>query len=84
MKKIDIKSALIGVFFTTTVIFSLGATGKQDKALKSPQWDEGQIWEVTYDYTFSKDTKQGGWEPFAWDGDGRVTDGKCAWRKRIK
>ena len=30
MKKIDLKSALIGVFFTTTAIFSLGATGKKE------------------------------------------------------
>ncbi len=33
MKTIDIKSALIGVFFTTTVIFSLGATGKKEGPL---------------------------------------------------
>ena len=30
MKRIYLKSALIGVFFTTTAIFSLGATGKKE------------------------------------------------------
>ena len=45
MKTIDLKSALIGVFFTTTVILSLGATGFQDKRVKSPSWDDSQKWE---------------------------------------
>jgi len=47
MKKIDFKSALIGVFATTTVMLSLGATGSQDGRVKSPSWDDSQKWEWT-------------------------------------
>lgn len=47
MKQIDLKSVLIGVFVTATVILSLGATGPQDKGVKSPSWDESQKWEWT-------------------------------------
>ena len=76
MKTIDIKSALIGVFFTTTVIFSLGAaTGHQDRDVKSPMWDSMQTWDVKYMGRFP--ATKAGWEPFAWDGKE-----KCAWRRR--
>ena len=47
MKQIDLKSVLIGVFVTTTFILSLGATGPQDKGVKSPSWDQSQKWEWT-------------------------------------
>ena len=58
MKKLDIKSALIGVFFTTTVIFSMGQGLKVSSPTKegaSPvavpvkeTWDNGQLWELKW------------------------------------
>ena len=40
MKKIDVKSLLIGILLTTTVIFGIGATSPTDK------WDDEQQWTV--------------------------------------
>ena len=44
MKTIDVKSMIIGVLLTTTVLFGMGATGKADAG----KWDDKQEWHVTY------------------------------------
>ena len=83
MKKIDIKSALIGVFFTTTVIFALGATGKKDKE----EWDPNQVWKVDEWSPSGKiDGAPGprGYEPFALVGKDSFGSNHYAFRKRIK
>jgi len=41
MKQIGLKSALLGAFFTTTMIFALGATGYKDRE----DWDDVQLWD---------------------------------------
>ena len=42
MKNIDIKSLIIGVLLTITIIFGMGATGKADAG----KWDDKQVWYV--------------------------------------
>ena len=59
MKTIDIKSVIIGVLLTTTVLFGMGATSKADTG----KWDGKQRWEIK---TSSGKIPEG-WEPFAYD-----------------
>ena len=91
MKTIDIKSMIIGVLLTTTVLFGMGATGKADAG----KWDDKQEWlyatfgelgtlgliedvELTGPSGFKEDVKKvTGWEPWA-------QGGSRAFRKRIK
>ena len=84
MKKIDLKSALIGVLFTTTVMLSLGATGLQDKGVKSPSWDESQKWEWTIlpfvDADGLKRVGNAGFEFVSCDQKLRTS----VWRRRVK
>ena len=84
MKKIDLKSALIGVLFTTTVMLSLGATGLQDKGVKSPSWDESQKWEWTIlpfvDADGLKRVGDAGFEFVSCDQKLRTS----VWRRRVK
>jgi hypothetical protein len=42
MKSIDIKSLLIGILLTSTVIFGVAATSKTD----GQTWDKEQQWEI--------------------------------------
>ena len=73
-KHIDIKSLLIGIFLTSTVLLAIGATDETD------EWDEEQEWKVqavkmpqpihAIDWP--------GYQPFAVKGD------KVLIRRRIK
>ena len=74
MKTIDVKSMIIGVLLTTTVIFGMGATGKADAG----KWDDKQVWEVSYISIFKGKIPEG-WEPVVVD-----KDGDWGIRKRIK
>ncbi|MBG70817.1 MAG: hypothetical protein CMN06_12030 [Roseibacillus sp.] len=84
MKQIDLKSALIGVFVTTTVLLSLGATGPQDEGVKSPSWDKSQKWEWTIlpfvDADGLKRVGDAGYEFVGCDQKLRTS----VWRRRIK
>ena len=84
MKQIDLKSALIGVFVTTTVLLSLGATGPQDEGVKSPSWDKSQKWEGTIlpfvDADGLKRVGDAGYEFVDCDQKLRTS----VWRRRIK
>ena len=84
MKQIDLKSALIGVFVTTTVLLSLGATGPQDEGVKSPSWDKSQKWEWTIlpfvDADGLKRVGEAGYEFVDCDQKLRTS----VWRRRIK
>ena len=80
MKNIDIKSVIIGVLLTTTVLFGVGATGKDDKE----KWDNEQVWETVFDGVAPlKETEVNGKTIFVfrskdWEPHGR------SWRRRIK
>ena len=84
MKQIDLKSALIGVFVTTTVLLSLGATGPQYEGVKSPSWDKSQKWEWTIlpfvDADGLKRVGDAGYEFVGCDQKLRTS----VWRRRIK
>lgn len=46
MKSIDIKSLLIGVLFTSTVIFGVASTSNRNAPANGQTgWDEDQVWE---------------------------------------
>jgi Spy/CpxP family protein refolding chaperone len=55
MKNIDIKSLIIGALFTSTVIFGVAATSKDDAG----KWDKEQQWEITTTLT---DRLSGDWQ----------------------
>ncbi len=74
MKYIDIKSVIIGVLLTTTMLFGMGATGKADAG----KWDDKQVWEVSYKSSYKGKIPEG-WEPVVLD-----KDGDWGIRKRIK
>ena len=71
MKKIDIKSIIIGALLTSTIFLGVAATSPTDK------WDIRQVWEIS---SFQKSDKKlqlinNGYEPFAvtLGGDGKTT-----------
>ena len=83
MKNIDIKSVIIGVLLTTTVILGMGATGKADAG----KWDDKQVWYVKrveldggpgHATRLTNRLQPVGFEPFA------ATDKNVFFRKRIK
>ncbi len=60
----DIKSFLIGILFTSTVIFGVAATSKSDAGV----WDPKQEWEfrrMAREIGFTNKTVEEGWEPVA-------------------
>ena len=82
MKNIDIKSVIIGVLLTTTVIFGMGAS-KADAG----KWDDKQVWYVKrlgwdapkgHATRLTNRLQPQGFEPFA------ATDKSIFFRKRIK
>ena len=79
MKTIDIKSLIIGVLLTSTIIFGMGATSPTDK------WDDKQEWTVsTAPPPGTLDVVWPGKEPFAVS---HRADGSIRYillRKRIK
>ena len=81
MKNIDIKSLIIGVLLTSTIIFGMGATSPTDK------WDDKQEWAVKKEdpkLNGSLASSNLGWEPFA-VAPTDTTVGEAVWlRKRIK
>ncbi|MCK4997977.1 MAG: hypothetical protein KAS23_00530 [Anaerohalosphaera sp.] len=81
MKSIDIKSMIIGVLLTLTIILSIGAVPNGTGNVKNmDKWDDQQQWEVIYKSGFKKDDlkKIVGYEPFA------TTEHLILYRKRIK
>ena len=83
MKNIDIKSVIIGVLFTATVFFGMGATVKADAG----KWDDKQVWYVKrlgwdapkgHATRLTNRLQPQGFEPFA------ATDKHIFFRKRTR
>ena len=80
MKNIDIKSVIIGVLLTTTVLFGVGAAGKDDKE----RWDNEQVRETVFDGVAPlKETEVNGKTIFVFRSKGWEPHGR-SWRRRIK
>ena len=95
MKTIDVKSMIIGVLLTTTVIFGMGATGKDDAPAAARGWDDKQKWMTIAIKVGRSDShlktlaRHGGkgWEDPKWQLGWEpfaVLGGEVLWRKRIK
>lgn len=86
MKSIDIKSMIIGVLLTLTIVFAMGAVPKDTgefaakTGLHSAAWDNEQQWEIISRFAMNKEALEDtvGYEPFA------VDDRGILYRKRIK
>lgn len=81
MKKIDIKSLLIGILITTSVIFGIGATGTTDKWDSSQEWDviaqNPSLRKIKLSEAMRQRQERKGYEPFALQGE------LIIYRKRI-
>ncbi len=80
MKNIDIKSVIIGVLLTTTIIFGMGATGKGEAGA----WDDEQRWDVLLGGPGPNWPATTGYQPFAVLHEPDVRKKTVLWRKRVK
>ncbi|MDP7050444.1 MAG: hypothetical protein QF600_00815 [Verrucomicrobiota bacterium] len=74
MKSIDIKSLIIGVLLTSTILLGMAATRPTDK------WDDKQVWQVRYinSADISEKGYEASWEVFS------ETENGYSFRRRIK